>query len=170
MEKGFTLKLFLIVLTFIIIMILIAFFVQRKEKEPSLPAEEDIYNQNEEQEEQDELHANNNEINLEYEEEIDNSEVIKIDDTNEILDVDCGQENYLAINAKQDLAVRLNVLADKIKVSSCQENIFSDYTLGTSKPGEVYLQTQTAGYVIILIFNEQEYRYHGNENTLLFIN
>ncbi len=175
MEKGFTLKLFLIVFGLIVLMASIAFFVQRNdedhlvEKVDDLDIEkerEEVYNEAEEEiiqdnDEEDEMQEE--EID-DYEESNDNAE--QVIETEEI---DCGEANNLVMDAKRNLASLLEVNTNEIKIISCEKNVFSDYTLGTSGPGEVYPQQETEGYIIILQFNDQEYRYHGNENTLIFI-
>lgn len=170
MEKGFTLKSFLIALTIIILMVLIAFFVQRgtsDENEIEMIEESEDYNYEENEdysyEEEEEEEVNNYEENNEIIEEEESEEEI-------IIDLDCGEAEYLVNRAKEDLSLRIGVSKNNIKTLSCQENIFSDHTLGTSGPGEIYNQQPTKGYVIILSHNDSEYRYHGNENNLFLIN
>jgi hypothetical protein len=174
MNKGFTLKSFLIVLGLIVLMALIAFFVQRKEKEP-LPVkdetteesslEEIAQSENENYENENYQDSNNgNEKIINHNEEITDHQKI------EKVEVDCGKADYLALKVKQDLSSRLGVSINQIKTIGCLESYFSDYTLGTSGPGEIYPQELTFGYIITLLFNEQEYRYHVNDETLLFVN
>ena len=181
MNKGFTLKSVLIVLGVIVLMILIAFFAQRTEKEPLISekeAEEDeivseefiiseefIEFENNNQEEE-AIQGNNNNDNVS---ENNNQQIINFPEI-QIIEIDCGEANYLVSRAKQDLALRTNASLQEIKTIGCQENFFSDHTLGTSGPGEVYHQTLTFGYVMTFLINRQEYKYHINNDTILFVN
>ncbi len=181
MEKGFTLKSIVIILAGIILMASIAFFVQRNGeesetkdlKDPVVEKEEEIYDEVEEDKKEDETIDNDiSEIENEEEKE-DENEIIDEEDKKEeenkiVEDVDCGDANYLAVKAKKDLSEMLDINIDEIRIESCQEHIFSDHTLGTSGPGEVYPQEETKGYIIYLNFNEQVYRYHGSGNTLFY--
>ncbi len=158
MEKGFTLKSIVIVIAVIILMASIAFFVQRNGEESEIKdIKEPIIKE-------EEIHED--EI---YDEEGKEDEIIEKNEEENIKDVDCGDANYLAIKAKKDLSETLKVDIDEIRIQSCQEHVFSDYTLGTSGPGEVYPQKETMGYIIYLDLNEQLYRYHGSGNTLFYI-
>ncbi len=171
MEKGFTLKSIVIVLAGIILMASIAFFVQRNGEEPEtkdiketiIEKEDEII----EEEKEDEIIEEEKENEIIEEEKED--EIIEEEKEENIKDVDCGDANYLAIKAKKDLSEALKIDIGEIRIESCQEHFFSDYTLGTSGPGEVYPQKETMGYIIYLIFNEQLYRYHGSGNTLFYI-
>ncbi len=179
MRQGFTLRAFLSVLAIIFLMIIIAFAVQRREKRESeeiLPETEKI-----EQEE-----SNNEEVDYEIINDVSNEEINQENENVEIIDIennnnnnntnvveynpDCVPINHLVLKAKQNLSSRINITIDLIETVSCQENVFSDYTLGTSYPGEIYNQTPTKGYVLIFSYNNQEYRYHVNENNIIFIN
>jgi len=71
--------------------------------------------------------------------------------------------------AKEDLSGRLNIDSSEIDLMTVEAVIFSDSTLGTSSPGEVYDQKLTPGYLIILSANGKEYRYHADETRALFI-
>lgn len=71
--------------------------------------------------------------------------------------------------AKEDLSGRLNVDSSEIELMTVETVIFSDSTLGTSSPGEVYDQKLTPGYLIILSANGKEYRYHADETRVIFI-
>ena len=71
--------------------------------------------------------------------------------------------------AKEDLSVRLNLNIYEIELVTIEAVIFSDLSLGTSSPGEMYGQVLTPGYIIILSVNEKEYRYHADGNRAIFI-
>ncbi len=157
----------------------IAFFLQRGEKEEiddvletennqEIEEEENEKENNQEEEKEEDINDDN-----EIEEDIPENENEEVEsnneDADEIKDVDCGEANFLALDAKKDLAFKLGVNTDKINITSCQRHFFSDYTLGTSGPGEVYPQEETEGYIILLNFDNQQYRYHGNYNNLFYI-
>jgi hypothetical protein len=172
MNKGFTLRSFLSILAVVFVMVIIAFAVQRREKRES----QEITPEIKQEERDDDINNEENNENLsipENNEEVETIENIETkDDNSDIIEynVDCGPANNLVNKAKQDLSSRINTNIELIKTKSCEENVFSDYTLGTSNPGEIYNQVPTKGYVLIFTSNNQEYRYHVNENNIIFIN
>ncbi len=69
---------------------------------------------------------------------------------------------------KQDLAQRLNVAVDQIRVVSVRAVDWPDASLGCPKPGMSYADVVTPGFEIILEANGQEYAYHtGGGNYVL---
>ncbi len=151
MEKGFTMKSFVIVLAIVIIMVLIAYFVQKDDKNGDLPEENDFVEEIEE--EDNDIHRN--------EEELQEKE-------NDVQLVD-EEDSDIARRAKNDLSQVLGIDYSDIILVETKEAIFSDYTLGTSAPGEVENQTLTDGYIVILSVGQKEYRYHVNDNNLFFV-
>lgn len=151
MEKGFTMKSFVIVLAIVIIMVLIAYFVQKDDKNGDLPEENDFVEEIEE--EDNDIHRN--------EEELQEKE-------NDVQLVD-EEDSDIARRAKNDLSQVLGIDYSDIILVETKEAIFSDYTLGTSAPGEVENQTLTDGYIVILSVGQKEYRYHINDNNLFFV-
>ncbi len=104
---------------------------------------------------------------IEPEEDI---EEIEEDPAEELLIETIEETDILPISkAKKDLALRLNINLSEIKIDSAEAVIFSDSTLGTSAPGEVYNQKLTPGYLIILSALEKDYRYHADESQAIFI-
>jgi len=61
---------------------------------------------------------------------------------------------------KRDLAQRLNVTVDEIRVVSVKAVDWPDASLGCPKPGMLYADVITPGFEIILEANGQEYAYH----------
>lgn len=86
-------------------------------------------------------------------------------------ETDMIKENEIApvLAAKKDLAERLKIDVSEIKFGDIESVVFSDSTLGTSAPGENYNQKLTNGYIINLISNETDYRYHADDNRVIFI-
>jgi type III secretory pathway component EscV len=142
MEKGFTIRTFLIILGVIILMVVIALFV-RRDKKVEIPEQEIP-----EQEIQEEIFEETREENQ---------------------PVDLPQDNELVAKAKNDLSKRINIEYNEISLVEIRETVFSDHTLGTSRPGEVVPQTPTPGHVIVLGYQGRDYRYHANNINLYFI-
>ncbi|MGB9880931.1 MAG: hypothetical protein ACPLRM_09230 [Anaerolineae bacterium] len=69
--------------------------------------------------------------------------------------------------AKADLAQRLNVRSEEIRVQSVEEAQFSDSSLGVPEPGKAYLTVITPGYIIRLVVNGRVYEYHGSGNYVV---
>jgi hypothetical protein len=63
---------------------------------------------------------------------------------------------------RDDLARRLVMKVDAIKVVSASEVTWPDGGLGCGRPGEVYTQAVTAGYRIVLSAGGQEHAYHSD--------
>ena len=63
--------------------------------------------------------------------------------------------------AISDLAGRLGVGASTITVTRHEEVSWSDGSLGCPKPGYVYTQAITPGYLIVLTVDGRDYEYHG---------
>lgn len=72
--------------------------------------------------------------------------------------------------AKKDLSLRTGINGSEILVVDVQAVVFSDSSLGTSKPGESYSQVLTPGYVVVLSINNVIYQYHLDESMLILIN
>ncbi len=105
---------------------------------------------------------------VEFEEEI---EEIEEEPTEELLIETTEETDILPVSkAKEDLAIRLNIDSSEIKLESVEAVVFSDSTLGTSAPGEMYDQKLTPGYLIILSAIGKDYRYHADESRVIFIN
>jgi len=60
----------------------------------------------------------------------------------------------------EDLSQSENIQKENIKVKSVEEKQWSDASLGCSKPGQMYAQVITGGYLITLEANGQNYYYH----------
>ncbi len=71
--------------------------------------------------------------------------------------------------SKENLALRLGIDISEIRLRGIEQVLFSDSTLGTSKPGEVVYQEMTPGYIIILGARGVDYRYHANNDVTFFI-
>jgi hypothetical protein len=69
--------------------------------------------------------------------------------------------------AKEDLAQRINVSTNEIRVVDATEVEWSDSSLGCPQPGMLYLQVITPGYQIVLEANGTPYEYHSNKSTLI---
>ncbi len=161
MEKGFTLKSFLIIAAIIVVMILIAFFVQREKDESPAPEsepEEEVFYENEE---------DRYDVDSEDEEPVETEEIRVTDNERE---TDSATEDIgPVVRTKENLSQSLEIEYDDIVLVKIEETVFSDYTLGTSQPGEIYPQNPVNGYIVILSHNDREYRYHASADNLFFI-
>jgi hypothetical protein len=70
--------------------------------------------------------------------------------------------------ARQDLAGRLGLAADRIQVLSTEAVEWPDTGLGCPQPGMMYAQVLTPGHRIVLQADGQSYTYHtGGDNLVL---
>ncbi|MHB8997382.1 MAG: hypothetical protein ACYC63_19225 [Armatimonadota bacterium] len=67
-----------------------------------------------------------------------------------------------------DLARRLNLPAEKIKVASIAPQTFPDASLGLSRPDEMYAQMLTPGYVITLFSGRWLYLYTATDRRIRY--
>jgi len=75
----------------------------------------------------------------------------------------------LVIQAKEDLADRLPVPIDQIKVLEARSVVWPNASLGYPQPGMKYKQVQVDGVLIRLQANGQVYEYHSGGNRGLFL-
>ncbi len=66
----------------------------------------------------------------------------------------------LIAQAKADLAQRVSAQSDSITVKSTQAMEWPDTSLGCPKPGMMYAQVITPGYLIVLQVGGKDYNYH----------
>ncbi|MDM8529051.1 hypothetical protein QUF58_12700, partial [Anaerolineales bacterium HSG24] len=84
----------------------------------------------------------------------------------EIVDSETHQQSSSDIDgsilmlAKNDLAERLGLSTEVIKLLSFTVVDWNDGSLGCPKDGFVYVQSITPGYLIILEYHNQQYEYH----------
>jgi hypothetical protein len=69
-----------------------------------------------------------------------------------------------ALNAAADLAQRLKIDVNSIKLVSAEKVDWSDACMGIQQPGIMCAQVITSGYKVILEANGQQYEYHTNES------
>ena len=86
----------------------------------------------------------------------------------EVITEEHGEAQPLVGLAKADLAERLGINPDEIKVQSVEETEFPDASLGVPEPGKVYAQVITSGYVIRLSVEGTVYEYHGSGERVVF--
>ncbi len=160
MQKGFTLKSFIIVIAVLIIMVLIAFFVQRKNRvdldENSFDEDPDAVYDLQDQEW--------------YEDDSDEEEKPEINDNQESTDDQQAEpqtDSPVVTKVKNDLTTKINVNYNDIKLIEFKETTFSDHTLGTSSPGQVVNQVLTKGYIIVLSANNRNYIYHATDSIFI---
>jgi hypothetical protein len=73
-----------------------------------------------------------------------------------------GELGELTELARQDLAKRLEMPLDRIIVFSAEPVEWADGSLGCPKPGIIYPQVITPGYLIILEADGKRYEYHSD--------
>jgi hypothetical protein len=69
-------------------------------------------------------------------------------------------ENPLIIQAKEDLAERLDISPNQIALLSFEAVVWPDSSLGCPQPGMFYAQVLSPGYRVILEVNGERYMYH----------
>jgi hypothetical protein len=65
--------------------------------------------------------------------------------------------------SQQDLAQKLGVSLNDIRVVSVEETTWSDGSLGCPQPGKVYAQVITPGFRVVFEANGQRYEYHTDK-------
>lgn len=75
----------------------------------------------------------------------------------------------LVEEAKEDLAGRLSVPVSQIDLLEARDVIWPDSSLGCPQPGMSYMEVLTPGYLIRLLANGQDYKYHAGRNRRVFL-
>jgi hypothetical protein len=73
------------------------------------------------------------------------------------------------IQAKGDLAERLNIPVKEIDLFSFEEVVWPDASLGCPQPGMAYIQVPKDGALIRLSAKGQMYDYHSGGNRGVFL-
>lgn len=73
----------------------------------------------------------------------------------------------IAAEARRDLAGRLNVATDAVKVVRVEAVDWPDASLGCPQPGMMYAQVITPGYRLILEVAGRTYTYHASESRVI---
>lgn len=73
----------------------------------------------------------------------------------------------LVEQARADLARRLGLPAGSFEVKRSSVVEWPDSSLGCPKPGFMYSQIVTPGFLIVLAANNQEYEYHTDANRVV---
>jgi len=80
-----------------------------------------------------------------------------------------GATESLVMIARQDLAERLNVPLERVKLVKIEPVDWPDTSLGSPEPGKVYAQVITSGYRIILSDGIKQYEYHSDtQNRVVY--
>jgi len=72
--------------------------------------------------------------------------------------------------ARRDLAARLNVPEDSVRVASTRPQTWPDASLGCPQPDKMYAQVTTPGFVIELESGGKTYRYHSDLQRVVHCN
>jgi hypothetical protein len=83
----------------------------------------------------------------------------------ELTDTPSESEGVVAL-ARQDLAERLDLPLEQIRVASIESVRWPDASLGCPQPGMAYGQVVTPGYRIVLEAGGQQYSYHSGGGNL----
>jgi predicted small lipoprotein YifL len=65
--------------------------------------------------------------------------------------------------AREDLAERLSLVSEEIRLVSVKAMEWSDASLGCPQPGMMYAQVITPGFLVVLEAGGQQYEYHTDE-------
>jgi hypothetical protein len=71
--------------------------------------------------------------------------------------------------SKADLAERLGISPDEIRVQRVEKTEFPDASLGVPEPGKSYIQVVTPGYIITLAAEGDTYTYHGADDRVVLV-
>lgn len=74
----------------------------------------------------------------------------------------------LMADARRDLARRLGLPEEDVKVSDLQRTTWPDASLGCPSPGELHAQVLTDGYRIELQVGDNRYRYHTDMQRAVY--
>ncbi len=77
-------------------------------------------------------------------------------------------EAEAAARAEKDLSQRLGVAPSDITATSVVPHTWPDASLGLPRPGEVYAQVVTQGYIVTLDHGGQVYVYHVAGDNVRF--
>ena len=78
-------------------------------------------------------------------------------------------DNIYVVQAKEDLAKRLNVSKDQIALVKFKSVVWPDGSYGCPQPGIIYTQVQREGYFIRLGYAGDFFDYHGGGGTPPFL-
>jgi len=78
-------------------------------------------------------------------------------------------EQELVVRAKEDLAGRLAIGVDQIKLVEAQAVDWADTSLGCPKPGRMYAQVITPGFRIVLEVKGRRYEYHTDRGRVVVL-
>ncbi|HET7091609.1 MAG TPA: hypothetical protein VFL17_23510 [Anaerolineae bacterium] len=84
--------------------------------------------------------------------------------TAQLTGIPASEAPQAALNARQDLAQKLNIPVDEITIVSVEGVEWPDGCLGVHTVGIMCLQVITPGYRVVLEANGKVYEYHTNEN------
>lgn len=73
-------------------------------------------------------------------------------------------DHPLVKQARQDLAQRLDVPIEDIELIQFEAVVWPDASLGCPRPGMVYAQVLSPGYLAILKVDDREYAYHAGKS------
>jgi len=74
----------------------------------------------------------------------------------------------LVEKAIQDLSDRLTIEPDEIIVVEAREVVWSNSSLGCPRPGMMYADVLTPGYLVILNAKNFNFEYHAGEDSEVF--
>jgi hypothetical protein len=72
----------------------------------------------------------------------------------------------LVLQARADLARRLGLSAESFQLKRAEAVEWPDTSLGCPRPGLMYAQVITPGYLIVLGANNREYEYHSDSRRV----
>jgi hypothetical protein len=68
----------------------------------------------------------------------------------------------LVAQAREDLARRLGLTVESTQLRRAEAVEWPDTSLGCPRPGFMYAQVVTPGYLIVLVADGKEYEYHAD--------
>lgn len=77
-------------------------------------------------------------------------------------------DHPLVKQARQDLAQRLDVPIEDIELIKFEAVVWPDASLGCPRPGMVYAQVLSSGYLVVLKADGKEHEYHAGKGGEVF--
>ncbi len=69
--------------------------------------------------------------------------------------------------ARSEMNRQFNIQDTDISIVKVEETEWSDSSLGCPKPGQMYAQVITPGYLIVLSANGKEYEFHASKQNVI---
>lgn len=84
------------------------------------------------------------------------------------IETPAGAEEVVRL-AREDLAQKLDLAAETIRLVSCEAVEWRDASLGCPQPGMMYAQVITPGFRVVLEAERKRYEYHTDRSRIVVL-